>query len=989
MSKYLSGIYGQTYSSGGTVPPNPTTPISNFVYGNQFIQGVIQLTADTKTSLQSTYATAGVYIGMDTANAYAGIKLLGPTSTANGSYIDFTTAGTAYKGRILYDNNANSMKFYTNATSSPVASINASGVTTLYGGISTDGTNSFTLPTAAGTNNYVLTSNGAGATTWASAVGGGGTTVPVSSGGTGVSSLTTNAVLLGNGTTAILSPTALTYSGSTLTLPKLISNDTTASTSSSIGSVLLSGSIGINNTTDATSPTSGGTFTTAGGGAFAGKLISGSSISAVSFGSGGNFAPTGNLHLRNAANPTINNFLIEAGTTSDGINVGWTALNFNGYNNGSEQRFNTGKNRWRFIMDQRASADLFSMDTYNGTVLTTIYSLTTSGVFTIPGTIASTSSNTGILVLGGGLGINNTTDATSSTNGGGLTCAGGGAFNKSLWVGTTLTAAGLTITNTGTVGAALRMLTPGLNTGTDIELRLGVQESAMNTGVIQFNYAGGGSGSNNVGIGFWNNNNIVQVYQSGLTVNGTLNVASLTLASLNISNSGTGNATLLNVFAGNLSANNNVQIALGVSGTNLNCGIIQFINYGNANLNNNLNFGLFNNTNMLAIYSSGVQINGMFNITYGPSTGTLVISKILANNLTTGSNVQMYIGVTNSDYNTGVIQFNYVGQNQTGSGGNYLGFGLRGSGTTNVLQVCSNTVKVNGEFIISIPGSASVAIAEWYAPSISPGNNVEIYFGVVGGTWYNAGVLQFNYVGSSGNGYTGFGGNNLGFGFLGANNIFQVFTTGCSINGELDINNSGSGTVTTAKFLAPNTTVGNDAELHLGIVEAGMKCAIIQFNYVDSGSGNGNWLGLGFYGNNNKLRVDAGGITVYGGITKSSGSFDIPHPCLIKEKQGYRIRHCFVESNSRGDNIYRYTVTTKDCKAEIILPDYFKHLNENPQLFITPVDTFCFYKGRVDSELEKVYIESSIDGTFSVLVIGTRKDKAAIDHFDQQYIKKE
>ena len=58
-------------------------------------------------------------------------------------------------------------------------------------------------------------------------------------------------------------------------------------------------------------------------------------------------------------------------------------------------------------------------------------------------TVASTSNSTGSLILVGGIGISNTTDATSSTNGGTFTSAGGGAFAKKLYVGTTLTATSL------------------------------------------------------------------------------------------------------------------------------------------------------------------------------------------------------------------------------------------------------------------------------------------------------------------------------------------------------------------------------------------------------------------------------------------------------------------------------------------------------------------------------------------------------------------
>src|SRR6185369_12000216 len=134
-------------------------------------------------------------------------------------------------------------------------------------------------------------------------------------------------------------------------------------------------------------------------------------------------------------------------------------------------------------------------------------------------------------------------------------------------------------------------------------------------------------------------------------------------------------------------------------------------------------------------------------------------------------------------------------------------------------------------------------------------------------------------------------------------------------------------------------------------------CAVIQYNNINPGLNgpSGNSLGFGFNGNNNIMTLTSYGLKVNGNITKSSGSFDIPHPDPIKQKKKYRLRHCFVESNTRGDNLYRYTITTNNGEAEIQLPDYFQHLNENPQVFITAIDVFGFSKGLVDTELKKVH----------------------------------
>jgi hypothetical protein len=828
MSKYLSGVYSPTYSNGGPLPSNPTTPVSNFVYGNQFIQGIIQLTADTKASLQSTYGASGVYIGMNTAGTYAGIKLLGPTAVSNGSYIDFTTAGVAYKGRILYDNNANIMQFYTNAAASAAMTINTAGITT---------------------NGIISTGN--------------------------------------------------------------------------------------------------------------------------------NLTPFGNLHLRSVANPTINNFIIEAGTTSNGTNVGWTALNFNGYNNGTEQRFNIGKNRWRFIVDQRTSSDLFLMDTYNGSALTNIYSINTAGALTILGT----------------------TDAVSATNGEIFTCNGGGAFAKSLWLGGAMNASGLSLTTSQTGGAIViaRMLATGMNAGSDIEMQFGQSTGFLNAGIVQFNYAGGGNSSNNVGIGFFGANNILQVYSSNALIKGRLDISNSSAPQ------GAGNVLVLNLITPSLPTGNYyAEMHIGVAESNYNTGIIQF-NYpangvGTYPNGNYLGLGMYGATNVLQVYSDTVKINGTLTATNfdissasfsslnvnNPGSGSTNLITALAPNLANGNNVQLHIGVEEQTRNVAVIQFNY---DTTTSTNNNVGIGMYNA--NNLLQLYYQSAQFNSTLSINYQYPSSITILKMLNPNLNTGYNVQTELGVSESD-SNAGIIQFNYTSSASS-------NNLGLGLWNHNNMIQIFNNmikiNASITNTLNVNLSGNGTVTLSQFFAPNMSPGGHTEMQFGATTDTMNGGIIQFNYntfSNTGSNN-NSVGIGFFGRNNVLKIDNGGINVDGGLTKKSGSFDIPHPDLVKQMRGHRLRHCFVESNTRGDNLYRYTVMTSDCRAEIQLPDYFKYLNESPQVFVSAVGIFAYSEGYVDTELEKVHIRTSVNGTFNVLVIGTRKDQAARDQFDpfgEEYIDK-
>ena len=110
-------------------------------------------------------------------------------------------------------------------------------------------------------------------------------------------------------------------------------------------------------------------------------------------------------------------------------------------------------------------------------------------------------------------------------------------------------------------------------------------------------------------------------------------------------------------------------------------------------------------------------------------------------------------------------------------------------------------------------------------------------------------------------------------------------------------------------------------------------------------------------------------------LAKASGSFAINHPDPSKKNK--ELWHSFVESPTAGDNIYRFTIRTTNCEAILKLPDYYKYLNNDTQVFISPKDNFGVANGIIDAAEENINIKSNEDGLFNVLVIGTRKDKDA------------
>jgi hypothetical protein len=121
------------------------------------------------------------------------------------------------------------------------------------------------------------------------------------------------------------------------------------------------------------------------------------------------------------------------------------------------------------------------------------------------------------------------------------------------------------------------------------------------------------------------------------------------------------------------------------------------------------------------------------------------------------------------------------------------------------------------------------------------------------------------------------------------------------------------------------------------------------------------------------LTTSAACTTYTNALSKASGTFRISHPDPSKTASKY-LQHSFVESPTRGDNIYRYTITTLNCAASVELPDYYKFLNENDQVWISPKNHFGSAYGIVNSCQSCVGITSNCDGEYNVLVIGTRKD---------------
>jgi len=146
-------------------------------------------------------------------------------------------------------------------------------------------------------------------------------------------------------------------------------------------------------------------------------------------------------------------------------------------------------------------------------------------------------------------------------------------------------------------------------------------------------------------------------------------------------------------------------------------------------------------------------------------------------------------------------------------------------------------------------------------------------------------------------------------------------------------------------------------------------------NRIESGNG-GDTIAFGFIGGYN-IWFDQGGcsnVSEFNAISKVTSTFRIHHPDPSK-RLSHNLVHSTVESPTAGDNIYRFKTKTKNGVAKIDLPSYYKHLNCNDQVWVTPVDSFSHAWGSVNQNQTEINISSDSDAEFYVLLIGTRKDE--------------
>lgn len=256
---------------------------------------------------------------------------------------------------------------------------------------------------------------------------------------------------------------------------------TTPSTSTTTGALTLSGGIGISNITDAVSEDNGGALTIAGGVAIKKKVYIGGSVSltdttATTSRTTGALTVSGGVGISGeiqSGSITVNNGVLQILSSSPSILVPSNSFLRVGASNQYQTQFlvvgdsfgsDPGRMNFRYLnylafesvngVSSRTERVRFlsngrvGINTSNpNSILSVNGTVDISGISNITNTTATTSNTLGALLLSGGIGISNTTDALSSINGGSITTAGGVAIAKKLFVGTDLSIGGTSLFN--------------------------------------------------------------------------------------------------------------------------------------------------------------------------------------------------------------------------------------------------------------------------------------------------------------------------------------------------------------------------------------------------------------------------------------------------------------------------------------------------------------------------------------------------------------
>jgi len=510
--------------------------------------------------------------------------------------------------------------------------------------------------------------------------------------------------------------------------------------------------------------------------------------------------------------------------------------------------------------------------------------------------------------------------------------------------------------------------------------------------VAQRLFLGTGSNANsNAGIMISSNN--VNIYgnltTSNMVVMGTLTACNVeyVMSNITIYNNETVKSNL--TVSGIVTCGSNLTIGGGLALSNT-TGIVNISSSGsylgvgktpayNLDVNGNVNFtGALTQNGVAFTSGGGSQWTSSGANVYVGSGSNVGIGKNPAYALDVVGNVNMTGGI----YNGGTQMISFASGSVASDvycpwSGNQLSYSSISSYTT-LAATCVLTSQsmssLNGTYIVSC-SSLSTTMAVGNNAAYASGNN-----------WYTPTRADGSSTTVSGTNYSG------AWAQLQTPNIFATKAFVLQVNGTITFNvvfcGSTNGSTWTLLF-SGNPSNGNLTYVTNYVTPVSYNYFRLIFTTYPTSTVEMSGM-FSLYGTTYNTTNQ---VSINGTLSKTAGSFDISHPNQNKASLGYRLRHCFVESPTRGDNIYRFKVeATVDNYIETIkLDDYWHDLNENPQVWVTRNDGFGHGYGIIDSTLSTLAVNCERAGNYDVLLIGTRKDQDAIDFFDNsggvEYIK--
>jgi hypothetical protein len=410
----------------------------------------------------------------------------------------------------------------------------------------------------------------------------------------------------------------------------------------------------------------------------------------------------------------------------------------------------------------------------------------------------------------------------------------------------------------------------------------------------------------------------------------------------------------------------------------------------------------YNNQNLVGIGSVGIgttsptaPLTVAGNITtsgyiQATGTGAGATGAIFANS----TNGLVVRGVTGSSYDFSILNpagGSYVMAVPTGTNNSYfagnVGIGTNNptsSGAGTLLQIYDSSSNNPTLVVDASAGSGQARLhmkagqgSTFRANRMDFFSNTNIIWTQI--TDYNQGGANDLSFLSAGKGYASGGvmvltqGGNVGIGTTSPSYTLDV-------NGQSRIGNPAL--ITDASTVLRFTTNGGVSYIQSGTALTSYSVADIIFSGI---FGNPEFMRIKSTGNVGIGTTNPGStLTVNGSLSKSSGTFDIPHPTLPEPK---RLVHSFIEG-PRCDLMYRGSVALvngtatvnidSDCTsnaAHTMTQGTFEALCTNPVCFLQNDDSFDRVKGKVSGNLLTITCENTQSSdVVNWMVVAERKD---------------